>query len=42
MLVCVLQRLLRARTDALFHGPISVYDAPYSAVVTCAFDLSTE
>lgn len=31
-----------ARTDALFHGPMSVYAAPYSAVVTWAFDLSTE
>lgn len=28
--------------EALFQGPSSVYAAPYSAVVTWAFDLRTE
>ena len=31
-----------AHTDALFQGPSRVYAAPYSAVVTWAFDLRTE
>ena len=29
-------------TEARFHGPSKVYEAPYSAVVTCALDLMTE
>jgi hypothetical protein len=36
------QWLVAVLTDALFQGPMSVYEAPYSAVVTCALDLRTE
>jgi hypothetical protein len=37
-----LQILDDAHTEFLFKGPIRVYLSPYSAVVTGAFDLSTE
>ncbi len=43
VLVSVYSQILGdAHTEFLFKGPIRVYLSPYSAVVTGAFDLSTE